>query len=470
MEDKPNKTIKEYLKRITVVLDFMDKNLESDLSLESVSKRAHYSPFHFHRVFSTIIGENLNQYVIRKKVERIASILITNPKKPIKELAYSYGFKSESSFSRTFRKYYGVSPTKFKSDGKHILSKNGIAFFSIEEYICSIDNIKKWIKMNSKIGITELKKIKLAGISRIGEFEKMNDTYQKLMIWGHKEGVIDSANFKVINIYHDNPNVTQMSQVRYSACITINQKAEADGEIRLLTIQSGIYVVGKFEIAGEDISKAWKNLNSWVIENGYEFRDGDFFEVYYNDHYTHPELKFILDICIPIEKTNKVKLDKSINVKLSDIYEHKGQSNLHLDYHQLVNYMKELRAYFNKEHKPLYTSGKINQGSKDHTYFSLTPEGLKQLKLKFVIVLDHISNSFTICLSGQNKTIRKKYWQLFNGSDWNKYHLAASIDNSLMIINYTMIVNPDLSDTKTLTQKIEKESLKFMNELREILE
>ena len=171
---------KEYIKRITLVLDFIEKNLHADLSLESVSQKAYYSSYHFHRVFSTIIGESLNQYVNRKRVERIAAILLTSSNKSIKELAYIYGFNSESSFSRTFKKYYGISPTKFKSEGKYTLSKIGIEPFITEKYICSIDNIKKWIEMNSQIVVTELQEIRLAGIMHIGEFDKIGGMYQKL--------------------------------------------------------------------------------------------------------------------------------------------------------------------------------------------------------------------------------------------------------------------------------------------------
>ena len=80
-----NETKREYLKRINFILDFIEKNLEEDLSLETLSKIAYYSPFHFHRVFATMLGENLNQYVNRKRVERISSILLTGTNKPIKE-------------------------------------------------------------------------------------------------------------------------------------------------------------------------------------------------------------------------------------------------------------------------------------------------------------------------------------------------------------------------------------------------
>jgi len=459
----------EYIKRINFVLDFIEKNLEADLSLEPLSKKAHYSPYHFHRVFSTIVGENLNQYVNRKRVERIASILITGSNKSLKELAYLYGFNSESSFSRTFKKYYGISPTKFKSEGKNTLSKIGIESFTTEKYICRIDNIKKWIEMNAQIVVTELQEIKLAGIMHIGAFDKIGDMYQRLMKWGHKKEVLNISDFKTITIYHDNPNVTQNSKVRYSACVTINKNIEAEGEIRPVTLQKGIYAVGRFEIKGEDISKAWKNICIWVIETGYEFRDGDFFEIYHNDHKTHPEQKFILDICIPLEKNNII-LNKSYNIDLSSIEDESNPCENQLGYHELIKYMKELRAFFEKEYETYFKLGKIYQGSPDFSYFSLTTKELKKQKLKFVIILNHKLMNFSICLSGQNKSIRKKYWDMFKSSDWNKYHLVESINNSLPIIDHVITENPDFDNREYLTEQIETESIKFINELKNLLE
>lgn len=147
----------------------------------------------------------------------------------------------------------------------------------------------------------------------------------------------------------------------------------------------------------------------------------------------------------------------------------KQPSKLRLDYHHLVSFMKELRAYFNKELNKEYTVGKVNSGSKDYTYFSLTPEELKSLKLKFVIILDHKIKSFVICLSGQNKSIRKKYWHELNERGCDKYHLAESIDQSLMIIDHIIVNHPDFTNAKALSKNIERESLIFMNELKVII-
>ncbi len=451
-----NKTRREYLKRIHVVLDYIEKHLDTNLSLERLSQKAHYSPYHFHRVFSTVIGENLNAYIIRKRVERISAILLVEQNAPLKDLAYTYGFNSDNSFSRAFKKYYGISPTQFKLEGKKLLSNIGIAPFSSEKYLCEMDNIKQWITMNAKITVQELPEIKLAGISHIGDFDKIGAMYQRLTAWGHKKEVLPTSGFKAITIYHDNPNVTQTSKLRFSTCITISGAIKPEEEIRPFTIQKGYYAVGQFEISATEIPKAWQSMCIWVIENGYEFRDGNYFESYYNDHSTHPEQKFILDICIPLERPDNIKSDET----------HKTS----LDYHQLIDYMKTLRGFFYKAYETHFKLGNLYLGHPEYSYFSLTTASLKKLKLKFVIILNHNTMGFSICLSGQNKGIRKTYWEMFKGSDWDTYRLAESIDDSLSIIDHTIIENPNFDNKEGLTAHIETEALKFIKNITAIFE
>lgn len=465
-----SETRREYLKRINTVLDFIENNLDTKLSLEYLSKKAHYSVYHFHRVFLAVVNERLNEYINRKRIERIASILLVKPNASLKDLAYKYGFNSDNSFSRAFKKYYGISPTEFKFQGKELLSKIGIEPFSTEKYICFIDIIKQWTKMNAQITIKELPELKLASISHIGNFEKVGGKFQKLMEWGVQKRVLDIPNFKAITIYHDNPNVTQTSKVRLRAGVTIAKNINTDGEINQYNLKKGIYAVGSFEIKAEEISKAWKSITIWVIENGYEFRDGDYFEMYHNDYKTHPEQKFIIDICIPLQKTENIKLGEVKNVNLSkqEIQNEKRENKL--DYHQLISYMKELRLFFQKEYDITFKLGKVYQGNPNFSYFSLTTDELKKQKLKFVIILNHKELCFSICLSGQNKSIRKKYWKIFKGSNWNKYHLATSIDDSLSIIDQVIVKNPDFNNKISLTKLIEKESLLFISNIKEILE
>ncbi len=468
MQPEKNETRRAYIQRIHAVLDFVERNLAADLSLEQLSGVAHYSPYHFHRVFSTMIGESLNGYVNRKRIERIASILLVGTDRPIKELAYSYGFNSENSFSRTFKKYYGISPSRFKSEGKTILSKIGIEPFTIEKYICRIDNIQKWIEMNAQITVKELPEIKLAGIMHIGEFEKIGKMYERLMAWGAKNEVLPDSDFKAITIYHDNPGVTQSNRMRYSTCVTINRKIEADGEIRPLVIQKGNYAVGHFVMDAHDFPKAWESMHVWVLENDLSFRDGDYFEVYLNDHQSHPEQKFVVDICIPIERNDKIG-EVPGNKQYSPCKGPTGPNRGPFIYHQLIGYMNEVRTFFQKAYATDFKLGSIYRGNSDFSYFSLKTEALKKQKLKFVIVFDHQLMQFRICLSGQNKSIRRQYWEIFKNSYWDKYRLAASIDDSLWIIDHLLADQPDFEEMNILLEEIETESFKFMDEIAEVL-
>lgn len=121
----------DYKNRLNRVFEFIDENLESDLSLNIVSEVAFFSPFHFHRIFKFVTGETLNEYVTRRRIEKSASDLL-HKNITATEIAHKFGFSDNSSYSRTFKKYYGVSPTEFKKQNpnrhskiRQLQSKNG---------------------------------------------------------------------------------------------------------------------------------------------------------------------------------------------------------------------------------------------------------------------------------------------------------------------------------------------------------
>ncbi|WP_103070382.1 AraC family transcriptional regulator [Aquimarina sediminis] len=475
MQNEITKSRQEYIKRINYVMDFVEKNLDSDLSLEQLSKKAFYSPYHFHRIFSAIVGESINEFINRKRIERIASILLVGNQKPLNELIYKYGFNSSSSFARVFKKFYGVSPTAFKTKGKDIVSKIGILPVTLDTYVCSIDNIKKWIDMNAHIEVKKLQEIKLAGITHIGKFDEIGNTYERLFKWASQKRLLNSKNLKAITIYHDNPKVTQMSKVRLSTCITIDKDISAEGEVKPILIQSGHYAVGHFEITADLFQKAWDSMCVWVLENGYNFRDSDYFEIYLNDHKTHPEQKFVIDICIPVKNSHKKGASPQNNIvensdsNLGYYKEQIKKGKIQKDYNQLITYIKTIRTYFIKEYAVTFKVGNLNQGNMDFTYFSITPASLKKLKLKFVIIFNHVKMQFEICLSGQNKQIRKKYWRIFKHSDWDVYHIHETGDG-LSIIDHILIQYPDFDDPDTLTQQIEIMTMKFVKDITNVLD
>ena len=295
----------DYKSRINKVFQFIDENLGSDLSLNTLAEIACFSPFHFHRIFKFTTNETLNEYVTRQRIEKSALDLLHKTLSTT-ELAHKYGFSDNSSFSRAFKKYFGISPTEFKSQNPHrhskirqLESKNGQAYPPYEQYLCIIDNLNNWIKMNANIEIKEMPQMELAYVSSMGS-QNLEAAYQQLIKWATPQGLMN-AQTKMVTIYHDSFKVTAAHKVRMSASILLEKPVKTEGEIGLTSIESGKFIVGSFEIGVNEFEKSWTGLFLWMNENGYKKADRNPFEIYHNNFNEHPEKKARVDFYIPIE-------------------------------------------------------------------------------------------------------------------------------------------------------------------------
>src|SRR5450631_1295715 len=103
----------DYVERVNRAIDHVVSNLAQPLRLEEVSKAAGFSPFHFHRVFKAFLGETLNQFVKRQRLERALFLMSHAPQRSLTDLALDCGFSSSSDFSRSFKQHYGLPPSVF---------------------------------------------------------------------------------------------------------------------------------------------------------------------------------------------------------------------------------------------------------------------------------------------------------------------------------------------------------------------
>lgn len=92
---------------------WIDEHAHEPLDLDTLAAQAGLSPFHFLRVFSSVIGVTPHQYIVRARLRRAARLL-TDPKRSITDIAYDVGFADVSNFVRTFHRAAGVSPRGFR--------------------------------------------------------------------------------------------------------------------------------------------------------------------------------------------------------------------------------------------------------------------------------------------------------------------------------------------------------------------
>lgn len=285
-------------KNIQFIFEYIDNNLDRTLTLETVSKIALISPFYFHRIFKWVTNETLNQYITRQRIEK-AALYILLKKLSITEIAYQLGFKDLASFSKTFKKFYGISPSEFKKQNHQRFSKIGQMTSSYETYICHLNELQNWIIMNAKITIKEIAPLTLGYVSVIGP-QNLNHAYQKIIHWASEQGYMDSTT-KMATIYHDSFKITTPEKVRMSACIILPPTFKASNGIDKRIIDGGKHIVAQFEISLEEFEKSWTGLFLWMHENGYQKSTNPPFEIYHNNPEDHPQKKAIVDFYIPIE-------------------------------------------------------------------------------------------------------------------------------------------------------------------------
>jgi AraC-like DNA-binding protein len=92
---------------------WIDAHSDQPIELEDAAAQASVSPFHFLRLFSSVLGVTPHQYLLRSRLRHAARMLVDDDK-AVTDIAYDVGFADLSNFTRTFHRAAGVSPLKFR--------------------------------------------------------------------------------------------------------------------------------------------------------------------------------------------------------------------------------------------------------------------------------------------------------------------------------------------------------------------
>jgi AraC family transcriptional regulator len=316
----------EYTARLNRVLNYIDRNICSELDLESIAAEAAFSKYHFHRIFSSAMGESLSKYIQRLRLEKAASSIISNTNKPITEIALEYRFSGSAVFSRVFRNKFGMSPTEWRNGGnceyskKEKLQSNRYQPLSknSKEVTVKADytelNKNQWrIFMKSEktnleytVKVQQVDEKHLAYIRHTGPYagdvEVFEKLFTKVMKWAGARSLFIPGKTEMLTIYHDSPEVTEEDKLRISVCMTVPEGTDTSGEIGYMDLPAGRYAVAEFRINMEQYGDAWNTVfGDWLPESGYQCSDGSCYELYLNDPSKDPEGKHHIKIHIPVK-------------------------------------------------------------------------------------------------------------------------------------------------------------------------
>ena len=102
--------------RLKRILDYLSENYHNpDLSVGMLADMFHISPSYMSRYFKGKIGEGLNDYIVKLRLEKAKELLRRDDSIPLAKVAEQVGFSSAEVFSRAFKRYDGVSPSRYRS-------------------------------------------------------------------------------------------------------------------------------------------------------------------------------------------------------------------------------------------------------------------------------------------------------------------------------------------------------------------
>ncbi|EPY6469662.1 AraC family transcriptional regulator [Clostridium sporogenes] len=117
----------EWLKQLSQAIDYIENNLEGDISYDEAAKIACCSTYYFQRMFSYVAGIPLSDYIRRRRMTKAAFELQVSDTK-IMDIGSKYGYVSPTSFNRAFQNVHGVAPTAARMEGTLLNTYPPISF------------------------------------------------------------------------------------------------------------------------------------------------------------------------------------------------------------------------------------------------------------------------------------------------------------------------------------------------------
>jgi AraC family transcriptional regulator len=117
----------EWIDCMKNALDYIEANLDGDISIKRAAETAASSPFHFQRMFSMLTGMTAADYIRKRRLTLSAQELAAKKCRVI-DAALKYGYETPESFSKAFRKLHGISPAQAKVPGAELKAFPKLSF------------------------------------------------------------------------------------------------------------------------------------------------------------------------------------------------------------------------------------------------------------------------------------------------------------------------------------------------------
>ncbi len=291
----------EYVQRIDRVIDYLRGNLNRQPKLAELAKVACFSEFHFHRIFTAVSGETLNNFTNRVRLEKAARLLRYSGQS-LTDIALDCGFCSSATFSRAFRSGYDTSPSQFRKSGGEIKnSKICKELFSAQEYLLPMSAEEKRAAFPVRLIDVPERQVAYIRVTNAFEMERVLAALKTLIEWAKSQDIFSQGTLFGMSV--DDPHVTPKHLYRYEVCLASSAPFECAEGISKLKMPGMRYAATRVSGDIRKVSTATDYpIRGWLINSDYEPEHAPGLEVFLDKERALDWSHFELELCIPVRK------------------------------------------------------------------------------------------------------------------------------------------------------------------------
>lgn len=294
-------TQRSYEERILRVLVHIQGRLDHALDLDELARVAHFSPYHFHRIFRGMVGESVAGHVRRLRLER-AAWRLKSTATPVTQLAFEAGYETHEAFTRVFRAMFDQPPSRFREVHRRIPAPQAACgvHYAPDGKLAAFKPLQtEDAAMEARIENRDATRV--AFMRHVGPYDQVGQTWQTFMGWAGQRGLLN-AGTAAIGLCHDDPDVTPPEKIRYDTCVPVSAEFEPEGDVGVQVIGGGEYAVATHRGPYERLNETYAALlGRWLPEHNREPKTGPCFEVYRNNPMTTAPENLLTDVHVPLE-------------------------------------------------------------------------------------------------------------------------------------------------------------------------
>lgn len=282
---------KRYQQSIEQVCNYIYQHLDDNLSVDQLSEVAHFSKFHFHRLFSNAMGLNVFQFIQLLRLKRASYQLVFHQEMRVTDIALDAGYDSHESFSRAFKKRFGKPPKAFR--------QNPVWTDWHQHYQFKPTRGQKTMEAE----IINFPEMKIAVLEHRSPHQKLNDSVSQFIGWRKETGLSPVKTSRTFGVAYDDPNVVEPENFRFDLCGEVQNPIPDNGYGMVnKTIPGGRCVKMRHFGSHDDMDETVYYLyRNWLPENDESPRDFPIFFEYLNFFPEVAEHELITDIYLPLQ-------------------------------------------------------------------------------------------------------------------------------------------------------------------------